>query len=83
MTRDKGKDGLWSMICDLKGCGTRSEGFPEQPPLDLFQERGWFIAAKSGDICPACLAKGVRPTAEPYRGIVPVVMSGEKQETRA
>lgn len=62
MTRD------WVMVCDEIGCGTRSEAFPKaQPPLELFQDRGWFIAALHGDVCPACLAKGVEPTAKPYR----------------
>lgn len=58
----------WVMVCDELGCTTKSEVFPKrQPELELFQERGWFIAAKFGDICPACLAKGAKPTVKPYR----------------
>lgn len=57
----------WVMVCDQKGCTTTSEEFPTQPDLEIFAGRGWFIAQKYGDICPACLAKGVRPTVEPHR----------------
>jgi hypothetical protein len=60
------KDDRWIMICDQIGCVTRSEPFPPgvQPPLEIFAERGWFIARKFGDVCPACLAAGVVPTVE-------------------
>lgn len=77
MTRDRADSGLWSMVCDQDGCDTRSEGFPGQPDLELFQQRGWFIAKLFGDICPTCLAKGIRPgpSVEPYRGIVPPAMT--------
>lgn len=77
MTRERNKRGLWEMRCDQDGCGTQSEPFPVQPDLELFQVRGWFIAKSWGDICPPCLAKGVRPTSrvEPYRGVVPPVMT--------
>lgn len=57
----------WVMVCDEDGCRTRSEAFPEQPELEEFQKRGWFIAKKWGDVCPACLAKGVEPKGKPYR----------------
>lgn len=59
----------WVMVCDQGGCTTRSEPFPKQPPLDMFRERGWFIAKLFGDICPTCLARGVQPAAkvEPHR----------------
>lgn len=79
MTRDRAKSGLWAMVCDQDGCTTRSEDHPRQPELEVFQERGWFIARLWGDICPACLAKGVRPkpNVEPYRGVVPQVMVEE------
>ncbi|WP_330253048.1 hypothetical protein OG874_00085 [Nocardia sp. NBC_00565] len=56
----------WVMVCDEEGCATASEVFPKQPDLEVFHGRGWFIAACSGDICPACLANGVTPTVEPY-----------------
>ncbi|AHH16563.1 hypothetical protein NONO_c17630 [Nocardia nova SH22a] len=70
-------DRRWVMKCDQSGCATRSEEFPREPPLAEFQNRGWFIAKLWGDICPDCLARGVRPTAkvEPYRGITPAVMA--------
>lgn len=72
MTREwvSEKDRRWVMRCDQNGCATRSEPFPKSPPLEEFQRRGWFVAAKWGDICPACLAKGVEPTAAPYEAHV-------------
>ena len=62
------KDRRWVMICDQLGCATRSEPFPagRQPDLAIFAGKGWFIAKKFGDTCPACLASGVKPTAEPH-----------------
>lgn len=72
-------DQRWVMACDQIGCRTRSEPFPEQPNLALFQARGWFVAQPWGDICPACLARGVRPTARPYRGVVPAPIAEEAQ----
>ncbi|MCC3333559.1 hypothetical protein [Nocardia abscessus] len=57
----------WVMVCDQPGCPTTSEPFPTSPPLELFQKRGWFTAKLFGDICPACLAKGVQPKGEPFR----------------
>jgi hypothetical protein len=61
------KDPRWVMVCDQEGCATKSEPFPNQPDLQLFQERGWFAAKLWGDICPACLARGVQPKGEPWR----------------
>lgn len=66
-TRDK----RWVMRCDVglfdgNRCSTESEPFASQPPLTLFRERGWFIAAKHGDVCPSCLAAGVTPNSEPW-----------------
>lgn len=57
----------WVMVCDQLGCTTTSEPFPASPRLELFQERGWFIADDFGDVCPSCLAKGVVPTDQPYQ----------------
>lgn len=78
MTREwvSEKDHNWVMTCDQTGCGTRSEPYPKQPDLVLFQECGWFVAATFGDICPTCLERGIRPSAtvKPYRGIVPPIM---------
>ncbi|MBF5002367.1 hypothetical protein IRT45_35205 [Nocardia sp. BSTN01] len=73
-------DRNWVMVCDRSGCSTHSEPFPQQPPLDMFQERGWFIAKLFGDLCPTCLEQGARPKpgwagAEPYRGVLPPVMA--------
>lgn len=79
MTRERDKSGLWAFVCDQHGCDTRSERFPGQPELEVFQERGWFVARLWGDICPACLAKGIRPkpNVEPYRGALPPAMTEE------
>lgn len=65
MTRSwiSAKDQRWVMLCDQAGCTTRSEPFPAggtQPDLDIFRERGWFVAEKFGDLCPACLAAGLK-----------------------
>lgn len=51
----------WVMRCDQKGCTTRSETFPTQPDLELFRDRGWYVAKVYGDVCPTCLAKGIVP----------------------
>ena len=59
----------WVMVCDQPGCTTRSETFPTEPALELFQGRGWFIGWPSGDRCPDCLAKGLVSKAEPYRSL--------------
>lgn len=69
MTREwtNERDRDWVMRCDESGCTTTSEPFSKQPDLELFMDRGWFIAKKFGDVCPACLAKGVQPRVEPYR----------------
>lgn len=79
MTRTHNDQQQWVMLCDQIGCPTRSEAFPKEPPLELFRDRGWFIARTFGDICPACLAKGVRPSAsvKPWRGVVPAIMTQE------
>jgi hypothetical protein len=70
------KDHNWVMACDQTGCTTRSEPFPKSPDLEIFQQRGWFIGALSGDTCPTCLANGVTPTAQPYR---PPAKRGEQR----
>lgn len=59
-------DHRYVMQCDQPRCTTRSEPFPSQPDLGLFQERGWFVAALFGDVCPTCLANGAVPDREPY-----------------
>lgn len=73
MTREwvSEQDRRWVMVCDQDGCATRSEPFPKQPDLETFQDRGWFIAMKSGDICPACLARGIEPKGEPHGQSLP------------
>lgn len=48
-------------------CTTASEPFVQQPPLDLFVARGWFIAAKFGDHCPVCVALGRHEGIEPSK----------------
>lgn len=62
----KGETRTWVIVCDETDCATTSEKFPHLPDPDLFIERGWFMAELFGDVCPACLAKGVKPTATPY-----------------
>lgn len=66
-------DRRWVMRCDAymfsggrKRCPTVSEPSWGQPPLWHFVMDGWFIAAKHGDICPACLAEGYEPSDEPH-----------------
>lgn len=76
MTRSHDQNRQWRMYCDQDGCETRSEPFPAEPPLQMFQERGWFIAELFGDACPACLARGVHPTVEPHR--MPVARGGAR-----
>lgn len=66
MTRSHDEVKKWRMFCDNDRCSTRSESFDREPPLSLFAERGWFIAKLFGDLCPTCLADGVKPTAEPH-----------------
>lgn len=66
-TRDK----RWVMRCDARspyGARCRTEGEPshDQPSLTEYAAAGWFIAEVHGDICPDCLAKGVKPTAKPH-----------------
>jgi hypothetical protein len=70
--KKKPRDKRWVMRCDygdgVRGaqrCTTASEPFEWQPPLELFVERGWFIAKLSGDRCPACLALGRHEGIEP------------------
>lgn len=69
MTREwvSEQDHRWVMVCDQAGCETRSEAFPNQPDLGIFQGRGWFIAKKWGDVCPSCLASGAEPTGPAHR----------------
>lgn len=66
-------DRRWIMRCDAglfsgtrKRCETVSEPSWSQPPLWHFVMDGWFIAAKHGDICPACIAEGYKPTDDPH-----------------
>ncbi len=58
-------DRRWVMACDETGCKSKSEPFTRQPPLEMFLDRGWFVARHFGDVCPSCLARGVRPSVEP------------------
>lgn len=70
MTREwvSEQDRRWVMVCDQDWCHTRSEPFPDQPDLKIFQGLGWFVAKQWGDVCPACLAAGVEPRGEAFRG---------------
>lgn len=56
----------WRMWCDEPGCAESSETRPTQHDLPLaeFAAAGWHVAEKWGDICPTCLAKGVKPRPE-------------------
>ena len=55
MTRTHTKHPVWVWKCDR--CG-REEFFAREqhllPSGDEMRDRGWFIAEKSGDRCPAC-----------------------------
>lgn len=73
-SKKKPRDKRWVMRCDygdgVRGaqrCSAASEPFEWQPPLELFVERGWFIAKLSGDRCPACVALGRHEGIEPSR----------------
>jgi hypothetical protein len=61
---------LWHWVCDRIGCKTQDptttlkRGLPS--PEDM-QARGWFVAQKWGDRCPACVAAGEIPDVEPWR----------------
>lgn len=67
--KKKPRDKRWVMRCDhgsgAQRCTAASEPFVWQPPLELFVERGWFIAKLSGDRCPACVALGRHEGIEP------------------
>lgn len=52
-------------IREVERCTTRSEPFDQQPRLQLFVERGWFVAKGAGDRCPACVALGRHEGIEP------------------
>lgn len=64
-------DKRWVMRCDgAPGgleCSTVSEPFPGQPDLEVFRDRGWFIAELNGDLCPGCLALGLGAGVTPHR----------------
>lgn len=71
--KKKPRDKRWIMRCDYgdgdrsaQRCTAASEPFVWQPPLELFIERGWFIAKLSGDRCPACVALGRHEGIEPH-----------------
>jgi hypothetical protein len=66
-------DTRWVMVCDVPRCRTWSEPFSRPPALEIFQDRGWFVAKRYGDVCPACLSSGHKPTADPYQ----VVSTGQ------
>jgi len=71
-------DKRWVMRCDVglfgrggqpQRCATESEPSLTQPELWQFAAQGWFIAKLHGDVCPACLAVGIEPWAEPLGGV--------------
>lgn len=72
-------DKRWVMRCEGKPagmeCTTTSEPFETQPDLEVFRDRGWFIAAKSGDLCPSCREAGLERGHEPHR-IMATAMAG-------
>ena len=67
------RDRRWVMRCDVgefgagPRCPTESEPQRREPDLDIFIVEGWFIAEKAGDICPVCLAAGVKPSGPGIR----------------
>jgi len=72
--KKKPVDKRWVMRCDVnqfgtsKRCTTQCEQQPNQSdlPASLFIGQGWFMAARYGDICPACLASGVVPKSPEF-----------------
>lgn len=77
--RDAVRDKRWVMRCDVERadgsrCPTTTEPEPSQPDLHRLAREGWFIAEKSGDVCPDCLAHGYVPSARPH----PRVMGGQR-----
>lgn len=64
MTRERDANLKWRMFCDR--CRACSEPFDREPDLKIFVGRGWFIAKLFGDLCPICVEKAERPTAEPH-----------------
>ena len=61
------------ITCDQPTCSRTAEA-PHgcTDALALFQRTGWFVAAaRTGDICPACLHHGAKPApnARPYGSI--------------
>ena len=57
-------DRRWVMHCDA-GCGTTAPCANDRSGLLSLARAGWFIAKRSGDLCPSCWR--VRPTAnEPH-----------------
>lgn len=90
MTREAARENIpvWRMLCDIPGCGTKSEPFLSPPDLEIFRKRGWHIAEQWGDICPECRYTGHKPKdeVEVPRGILKRVMEpgpGPSPEFRA
>lgn len=71
--KKKPVDKRWVMRCDggfwsgAERCETVSEPSVKMPELWQFVAQGWWVSAKYDDICPVCLAAGVKPTQEPHR----------------
>ena len=50
----------WAMFCDECGHHSDERATQNDLPLAEFAASGWFVAAKSGDLCPTCRrTKGV------------------------
>ena len=65
------RDKRWVMQCDVglfgdTRCPTTSEPSVVPPPLSDFEAAGWSLAKVHGDVCPFCLAKGIKPSTERY-----------------
>lgn len=73
--KKKPVDKRWVMRCDGtpggRACSAVSEPFASQPDLRVFRDRGWFIAERSGDLCPACREAGLA------MGVIPHQVMGE------
>jgi hypothetical protein len=57
MTRTYTKRPIWTWQCDtcLTQTADLARNIGELPDFEAMQERGWFIAELSGDMCPRCV----------------------------
>jgi hypothetical protein len=66
----KNQRNRWAMFCDR--CNHQDPEITDrQQPLEVYSDRGWWIAKLHGDLCPACRKQvPVAERAEPFvRGV--------------